>query len=461
PQRLKGLGEHLADFLGEMGLNLNVDKTQITSFKKGFRFLGYVFSGDLLLPSQSQTSPKIPIQVNQNEPKLIYTEPIAQPTALQLAFLDSLRELRQPIPPPLYVVLGYTVRYPERVKIVSHEVIWRDGMSTLYVVQQGATVAKEQGRFVIKLPNGSSEEIPLKAIRQILVFGGVQLSTAAIDVCLQEKIAIFFLTQLGDYKGHLQCDEMTCLEAQTVQFRLRGESAAGLGLAQIFVRGKLANSRQLLLRLNRKRRLTAVEEGISALTAHLEQIEETQTLESLLGREGDSAARYFGSLGALIVNPGFTWRGRSRRPPLDPVNSLLSLGYTLLFNNVMSLLLAEGLNPYLGHLHHSQSKSPELALDLMEEFRSPVVDSLVLKLINQKTLKPTDFTFPDEEGGVYLTETAKRLFFRSFEERLNDLVSHPDLKESVSYRRVIHLQVIRYKRFLMESIPYESFLRPT
>ncbi|WP_448597852.1 CRISPR-associated endonuclease Cas1 [Thermoleptolyngbya sp.] len=103
---------------------------------------------------------------------------------------------------------------------------------------------------------------------------------------------------------------------------------------------------------------------------------------------------YFTALGQLITHPGFSLTERNRRPPKDPVNSLLSFGYTLLFNNVLSLILAEGLNPYLGNLHRSDRKQPHLAFDLMEEWRSPIVDSLVMVLINKKILRPTDFTFP-------------------------------------------------------------------
>lgn len=221
--------------------------------------------------------------------------------------------------------------------------------------------------------------------------------------------------------------------------------------------GKLANSRQLLLRLNRKRQLPAVAEAIAVLAESLEFSLQADSLNSLRGYEGLAAAKYFRALGALIVNPAFTFTDRNRRPPKDPVNSLLSFGYTLLFNNVLSLLLAEGLNPYLGNLHGSEKKQTFLAFDLVEEFRSPVVDSLVMRLINQKFLKPTDFTWPNAEGGIYLNDAARRPFLKQFEERLSLKVSHPDVAEPVSYRRVMQLQVQRYKRALLEGVPYEAF----
>jgi CRISP-associated protein Cas1 len=141
------------------------------------------------------------------------------------------------------------------------------------------------------------------------------------------------------------------------------------------------------------------------------------------------------------------------------VNALLSFGYTLLFNNVMSLILAEGLNPYLGNLHRSDRKEPHLAFDLVEEFRAPVVDSLVIALVNQKILRPTDFTFPNEEGGVYLESGARRVFLKNFEERISESMTHPRTQQQVSYRRAIQLQVQQYKQCLQSSEVYQPFIR--
>lgn len=143
----------------------------------------------------------------------------------------------------------------------------------------------------------------------------------------------------------------------------------------------------------------------------------------------------------------------------SPVNSLLSFGYTLLFNNVLSFILAEGLNLYIGNLHCSEKKEPRLTFDLMEEFGSPIVDTLMIKLVNQKILRPTDFTWPNQEGGIYLTDSGRRVFLKHFEDRISLKISHPDVKDKVSYRRVIQLQVQRYKKALVQGTPNESFIR--
>jgi CRISPR-associated protein Cas1 len=161
----------------------------------------------------------------------------------------------------------------------------------------------------------------------------------------------------------------------------------------------------------------------------------------------------------MITNPGFSLTERNRRPPKDPVNALLSFGYTLLFNNVLSLILAEGLNPYLGNLHRSDRKEPHLAFDLVEEFRAPIVDSLVIALVNQKILRPTDFTYPNAEAGVYLETGARRVFLKYFEERISETMTHPRTQQQVSYRRAIQLQVQQYKQCLQSSEVYQPFIR--
>ncbi|WP_254721663.1 CRISPR-associated endonuclease Cas1 [Kovacikia minuta] len=233
-------------------------------------------------------------------------------------------------------------------------------------------------------------------------------------------------------------------------------------MAREIVQGKIGNSKQLLLRLNRKRQLPEVAAAIDGLSQDLEAVsqpEKTATLDQIRGYEGAAAARYFAALSKLIINPGFPMTQRAFHPPIDPINSLLSFGYTLLYNNVFSLLLAEGLNPYLGNLHGAERPKAYLAFDLMEEFRSIIVDSFVMKLVNKKILSPTDFSYPNQAGGVYLTDPARRIFLKHFEARICEKTSYPDLKEQVSYRRVIQLQIQQYSKALLGSQIYKTFRR--
>lgn len=454
--------DRVAQLLDEMGLELHPKKTQITTFKRGFRFLGHAFLRDLVVPVK-KTAASVPAEdIREEIPyRVIHADAPLQPTQMQSALVAALRAAEKPIPPPLMVALGYKVRGPERVKIASRDVSWQPSMSTLYLLQQGTVVRKEKGQFSIRTESEETTTIPIREIECILVFGNIQLSSTVIATCLHFHIPVIFLSQVGEYKGHLWSAEFPELEVQAAQFTRRTETQFQLETARAVVRGKLLNSKQLLLRANRKRHLDSVAEAISGITSDLKAVSDAAELPQLRGYEGVAAARYFGAFGELILHEGFEFNKRARRPPPDPLNSLLSFGYTLLFNNVLSSILAEGLNPYLGNLHGSERKEQFLAFDLMEEFRSSVVDSLVLTVVNKKTLRPTDFTWPDESGGIYLTSTAKRIFLDKMEDRLGSLTAHPDVSERVSYRRVIQLQVRRYKRCVKSGEIYEPFLRAT
>jgi CRISP-associated protein Cas1 len=461
--------EQVAELLGQMGLELHPEKTRITNFARGFQFLGHRFVGNLVVETSKEERAQEPRHETHqaSELHLVYADLPSPSNLMQQAMLEKIEELKaanQPIPPPLFVALGYRVREEKPVAIASTESMWSEEMATLYLVHQGSTLCKEQGRFVVE--GEQAVEIPIVEVERILVLGRVQLTTAAIETCLEEQIPVVFCTQSGDYKGHLWSAEFCDLEAEAAQFQRRQDEAFRFAMAQQVILGKLANARHLLLRLNRKRQLVEVAHGIEELSQDLESVrgleqkaDQPITLDQLRGHEGAAAVRYFAALGQLISNEGFSLTGRTRRPPKDPVNSLLSFGYTLLYNNVLSLILAEGLNPYLGNLHGSDRKEAFLAFDLMEEFRSPIVDTLVMRLVNQKILRPTDFTWFNPEGGVYLADTARRVFLKHFEERISGYITHPDVTQPVSYRRVIQLQIQRYKRTLLEGIPYESFRR--
>jgi CRISPR-associated protein Cas1 len=412
-QQIIEIQEKIAEVFQDMGLQLHAQKTQITNFKRGFRFLGQVFAGELIIPSKSLKPTLLTTSQPASSLRLIHADAPPKSTAMEQALIEALKAKQEPIPPPLFVVLGYRVREEKTIKIESQEILWRSGMATLYLVNQGSMLRQEGERFWVQIPDESKLEIPIQEIERILIFGNIQLSASVIGTCLYRHIPVIFLSQTGKYKGHLYSAEFCDLQAQQAQFRLQEEAGFSMEIAQAIVRGKLANSKQLLRRLNRKRNLETVQLVIDDLTNYITGIETVSDLDALRGYEGIGAARYFSALGQMIVNPAFSFTERNRRPPKDPINSLLSFGYTLLFNNVLSLILAEGLNPYLGNLHGSEKKELFLGFDLVEEFRSPIVDSLVMALVNKKAFSPTDFTWPDEEGGVqYCSVSCSSYFVR-------------------------------------------------
>lgn len=249
------------------------------------------------------------------------------------------------------------------------------------------------------------------------------------------------------------------LTAELAQFERHGNEDFRLETARAIVRGKLLNSKQLLLRLNRKRHSDLVTQAVEGTDADLRAVERSSSVDQLRGYEGSAAARYFPALGQLLRSDDFSLLRRTRRPPTDPINALLSFGYTLLYNNVLSFILVEGLNPYLGNLHRSERKETHLAFDLMEAFRSPVVDSMVLRLVNQRIITAEDFQLPTENGGVYLSDVARRLFLKQFEARLNDTTAYGKRDAPVEYRRAIQLQVQDYKRAMIAGVAYQPFIR--
>ncbi|KAM3089982.1 CRISPR-associated endonuclease Cas1 [Phormidesmis sp. 146-35] len=461
-QRIIEAKQEVADLLSAMKLKLHPEKTQVTNFDRGFRFLGHAFAKTVVVQIKKPTQDQNPTRAKDDGLRLIHADPMIRPTQMQLAMVEALRVAQTPIPPPLFVVLGYQVRTHDSGSIASDETTWKIDMATLYLVQQGTVMSREQECFVVQPPKEPKLEIPIRECDRVLVFGNVQLTTAVISTCLELKIPVVFLTQLGEYKGHLWSAESANLTLETAQFERQKDQAFRLAIAKSIVQGKLWNSKQGLLRLNRKRQFSEVVDAIARLDELREavgRLDDAALIDQVRGYEGAGAAQYFSAMSKLIVNPGFTFTERNFHPPKDPMNALLSFGYTLLLNNVFSLLLAEGLNPYLGNLHGMERQRADLAFDLMEEFRSPIVDTLVMKLVNQKILSPTDFTYPKVGGGIYLENAARRTFLKHFEARICETVSHPDVQTSVSYRRVIQLQVKRYVKALLGNCAYEPFRR--
>lgn len=332
-------------------------------------------------------------------------------------------------------------------------------MATLYLLEQGTSLFKEHLRFIIHVPKKDKIEVPIREVDRIILFGNINLSTPAIATCLESQINVLFLSPSGRYKGHLWSKESSNLNIELLQYQYHNNLRFQLDTSKAIVRGKLLNSKQLLLRLNRQHKSLIVQKAISGISSDLEAIESVTNIDSLRGYEGIGAARYFPAFGQLITNPDFPFAQRHRQPPTDPVNALLSFGYTLLFNNVLSLIIAEGLSPYFGNFHYGEKKKPYLAFDLMEEFRSPIVDSLTLDLINNSHLKIENFEPNYRDEGIYLTDKSRRKFLNRFESRMNEKTTHPEVQSQISYRQAIQLQIRLYKRSLFSSTAYEPFLR--
>jgi CRISPR-associated protein Cas1 len=232
------------------------------------------------------------------------------------------------------------------------------------------------------------------------------------------------------------------------------------------VAGKLVNMRTLLLRYARTREdgdHTTLEAAAAQVRRCLHQLKHLEApaavdpadrmhgLGPLLGLEGSGSSAYYGALGAMLRD-GWEFAGRVKRPPTDPVNALLSFGYTVLTNQVVSLVWAVGLDPGIGVLHQPGFGKPALALDLVEQFRPLIVDSVVLTLLNTGQLKPNDFR--TELGGCWLKDDARKLFLTRLESRLDEKVQHPIFNYKVTYRRCMELQARLFAKYAMREIDH-------
>jgi CRISPR-associated protein Cas1 len=230
------------------------------------------------------------------------------------------------------------------------------------------------------------------------------------------------------------------------------------------VTAKAANCRTSLQRFTRDypdgEGIDAVKEEVSQLSATIRHLQEDQPLETVRGNEGDAARRYFSVFSHLIVaqKTDFIFSGRNRRPPMDPVNALLSFLYTLLVHDVSSACESVGLDPAVGFLHRDRPGRPGLALDLMEEFRPVLVDRLVLSLINRRQLKLGDF-HTGESGAVTMSDDARRTVLTAWQEKKRETLTHPLLEEQMEMGLLPHVQCLLLARFLRGDIDdYPAFI---
>ncbi|HEU5378542.1 MAG TPA: type I-D CRISPR-associated endonuclease Cas1d [Ktedonobacteraceae bacterium] len=363
-------------------------------------------------------------------------------------------------------------------------------MAILYLTEQQAWVGREGECLVVHLPAQPNEDgshkkreqkkqIPLFKIEEVIVLGDITLTTPALASLLEAQVPITYLSKHARYLGKLSPSLTKNSLLRLAQHTNHASLARRHALAQRFVIGKLRNMKTLLMRYQRARPDQTLTTHIESLKACLQAAEssghtgqtaleemdpedegEEQTaseesrmhgLGSLLGCEGAGSAAYFRVFGQLIKCDwphGFI--KRTRRPPTDPVNAMLSYGYVILTNQVASMLATVGFDPYIGYLHASRYGKPALALDLMEEFRPIIVDSVVLNLLNNRQLEAKDFR--RELNSYQMTDTTRRLFLQKFEERMQETIIHPTFGYRASYRRCIELQARLLAKYLMEEI---------
>jgi len=333
----------------------------------------------------------------------------------------------------------------------------RDDALPLHVQHQGARVKKDGN--VLQVLDGDEllAEARLEEISHLVLFGGVQVSTPVIHELCQRGIPISYLTQGGWFYGITHGLLHKNVELRRRQYQVASDPDRSLALARAFVRAKIANCRTLL----RRNHPSPPESILADLKEDMERAADAERMDSLLGIEGTAAHRYFSSFGDMLragegAAPAFDFQQRNRRPPRDPVNAMLSFAYAMLTREWTTILQAVGFDPYLGFYHQPKYGRPALALDLMEEFRPLIGDSVVLTVINNGEVKPDDFI--SAMGSVSLTAAGRTRFIEAYERRMSQEITHPVFGYRISYRRVLEVQARLLGRHLAGEIhEYPNF----
>jgi len=289
-------------------------------------------------------------------------------------------------------------------------------MSILYLIEQGACLRKASRRLIVEKDGVTLMEIPSFQVSSILIFGSVQITTQAINYLLDNGIDIGFLSQTGHLRGRLVSVASKNIFLRLAQYECSRNPEQKLELAKRFIRGKLTNQKTLLLRYQRNHTEVDFSKELDTLSQLIPSISQKKTVDSLMGVEGAGSGAYFRGYGRMIIGE-FSFEQRRMHPSPDPVNALLSLGYTLMTNELASLAEAVGFDPFIGFLHGLRYGRQSLPLDLVEEFRHPVVDMLTLNLLNKRVLSPKDFV-QQENKGMYLTKDGLKKYLTAYEKRM-------------------------------------------
>ena len=320
----------------------------------------------------------------------------------------------------------------------------------LYVTTPGSRVTRRGGRVVLREEGRETASRRLLDVSHIALFGNADIGSALMRDCFDAGVPVLWFTSGGWFSGFAQG-----MPSKNVGVRMRQHRAAAIGASELageFIRGKIRNQRTLL----RRHGGPAMRVKSEQLGRLATQAAETSAIASLLGVEGTAARLYFEGFASLLhparsLGPSLTFEGRNRRPPRDPVNALLSFVYALLVKDCTIALTAAGLDPFIGLFHQPRFGRPALALDLAEEFRPLIGDSVVLTLVNNGEIASRHFV--DRAGGVALTPTGRRGVIAAYERRIRTELRHPIFGYKASYRRTLEIQARLLASVLQGEIP--------
>ena len=326
-------------------------------------------------------------------------------------------------------------------------------LNTLFITTQGAYLSKEGETILVRVQDERKLQMPLHNLAGIVCFGNILCSPFLMGACARKNVSLSFLTEHGRFLSNVRGPTQGNVLLRREQYRRADHADTTQDIARAVVSAKILNTKAFLTRAARKQEdpepQDALKRACAVFENTLRDLKECPSLDVLRGLEGHAARTYFAVFDHLIryQKDDFTFYGRSRRPPKDRVNALLSFLYTILSHDIRAALECVGLDPAVGYLHRERPGRPSLALDLMEEFRTYLVDRLVLGLINKKQIQGTGFTI-DESGAVFMDEDTRRTVLVAYQKRKQETVTHPFLEEKTSVGLLFHLQALLLARFL-------------
>jgi CRISPR-associated protein Cas1 len=326
-------------------------------------------------------------------------------------------------------------------------------LNTLFVTTQGSYLSKEGDTVLVRVEQETKLQIPIHTLGGIVCFGQVSCSPFLMEMCGKNNVNLSFMSENGKFLARVQGPVSGNVLLRREQYHRADNVEASASIAKAIVLAKIANCRTVLLRAARERDADAGAEALKKAADYLglllDQLKTAIDLEYIRGKEGEAARVYFNVFDHLIVaqKEEFFFQERSRRPPLDNMNALLSFLYTLLVHDTVSGLEGVGLDPQVGYLHCERPGRPSLALDLMEEFRPYLADRLALSLVNRQQVKGKGFE-KTESGAVMMDDATRKEVLVSYQQRKQEEIMHPFINEKVAIGLLPHIQALLLARFL-------------
>lgn len=334
-------------------------------------------------------------------------------------------------------------------------------LNTLYVTTPEAYLSKDGLNVVVSVDKEELFRIPIMNVESIVTFGYMGASPGLMKLCMDNNVSLSFMTPQGRFICRIQGPTRGNVLLRKKQYTLSEDENVALHLAKLFITGKVFNTRSILQRYIRDNgNDDEIESVIKQLDWRRKRIMQAETMDILRGEEGHAANTYFEVFDHLILHQKeeFSFYGRSRRPPKDEVNAMLSFVYTLIANDVAAALESVGLDPYVGFMHTLRPGRTSLALDMMEELRAYLGDRLVLSMINRKQVTKKDFIRQGDDSFV-MTDDCRKALLTTWQKRKKDMIEHPYLKEKIPIGLLPFAQAMLLARFLRDDLDdYPVFL---